>query len=104
MFYLIVAATAGVATPAADHGLTTIQNNEVPAQALTAYDMRRINYNIRNWEAELQSDANVHFGTYEGLEACKAARAELRIALREAGLNDQVRSNCFESREQVASN
>ena len=104
MYYLLVAVAAGISAPAADHGLTTVQANEVPAQSLTAYDMRRINYNVRTWEGELQTDATVHFGSYDGLEVCKTARAELRAAMAEAGLEAQLRSNCFESREQVASN
>ncbi|WP_417513573.1 hypothetical protein [Minwuia sp.] len=104
MYYLLVAAAVGIGTPASDHGLETIKDNVKPASELTTYDMQRINYNVRNWEAEMQAEATVHFGAYDSLEACKAARAELRIAMREAGNYEQMRSNCFESKEQVASN
>ena len=104
MYYLIVAAAVAVSTPAADHGLKVVETAAKPAPELTAYDAQRINYNVRNWEAELNSDTTVHFGAYDSLEACKAARAELRVAMREAGTDEQMRSNCFESKEQVASN
>lgn len=104
MYYLLVAAAAGITTPAADHGLTTIVDNAKPTSEITAYDAQRINYNVRNWEAELDASATVHFGAYDSLEACKAARADLRTAMRDAGLEDQIRSNCYESKEQVASN
>ena len=40
----------------------------------------------------------------EAAEALVAARADLRIAMRDAGLEEQMRSNCYESKEQVASN
>lgn len=104
MYYLLVAAAVAVSTPAADHGLTTVTDNAKPASELTAFDAQRINYNVRTWEAEMNSDATVHFGAYDSLEACKSARAELRIAMREAGTYEQMRSNCFESKEQLASN
>ncbi|WP_416896961.1 MAG: hypothetical protein ACMVY4_15800 [Minwuia sp.] len=104
MYYLLVAAAVSVTAPTADHGLITIEDNVKPAQGLSAYDLQRINYNVRNWEAELGSEATVHFGTFDDLEACKAARADLRIAMREAGTYEQMRSNCYESKEQVASN
>lgn len=104
MYYLLVAAAVGVTAPASDHGLTTIVDNAKPSSEITAYDAQRINYNVRNWEAELNADATVHFGAYDSLEACKAARADLRTAMRDAGLEDQIRSNCYESKEQVASN
>ena len=104
MYYLLVAAAVSVSAPAADTGLVTIEDNIKPVDGLSAYDQQRINYNVRNWEAELSSDVTVHFGTFDSLEACKAARAELRIAMRDAGTDEQMRSNCYESKEQVASN
>lgn len=104
MYYLLVAAAVSISAPTADHNLTEVTDTVKPAPELTAFDAQRINYNVRNWEAELGSDANVHFGTYDSLEACKAARADLRIAMREAGTYEQMRSNCYESKEQLASN
>jgi hypothetical protein len=104
MYYLLVAAAVSISAPTADHGLTTVNADAKPSSDLTAYDAQRINYNVRNWEAEMGSDATVHFGAYDSLEACKAARADLRIAMRDAGQSEEFRSNCFESKEQVASN
>lgn len=104
MYYLLIAAAMGVGVPAEESALIQVTENVVPNEALTAYDQQRINYNVRNWEAELGGQAIVHFGTYDDLEACKAARAEIRLALRDADKADAIRSNCFESREQVASN
>jgi hypothetical protein len=104
MYYLLVAAAVSISAPTADTGLITVKQDVKPAANLSAYDTQRINYNVRNWEAEMNSDSTVHFGAYDSLEACKAARADLRIALREAGQSEQARSNCFESKEQVASN
>lgn len=104
MYYLLVAAAVSISAPTADHGLTPVTTDAKPASELTAYDAQRIRYNVRNWEAEMNSDANVHFGAYDSLAACKAARADLRIAMRDNGQSEQFRSNCFESKEQVASN
>lgn len=104
MYYLLIVAAMGVGVPTDDAALVQIKDNTTPNDALTAYDQQRISYNVRNWEAELKSKVSVHFGAYDDLEACKAARAEIRLALRDADKADAIRSNCFESKEQVASN
>ena len=104
MYYLLIAAAMGVGVPAEEAALIQVQNEIAPNEALTTYDQQRISYNVRNWSSELGADVTVHFGSYDSLDACKAARAEIRLVMRDADQADQIRSNCFESKEQVASN
>lgn len=105
MYYLLIAAATGLSIPADNAPITKVDVTSAPDSALTAYDTRRIQYKARNWSAELKSDVEVYFGTFDSLEACKAVRAEIRTELDAAGKEADKRSGCFESKDgAVASN
>ncbi len=105
MYYLLIAAAAGLSIPADDAPISKVDVSVAPDSTLTAYDTRRIQYKARNWSAELKSDVEVYFGTFDSLEACKAVRAEIRTELNAEGKEEAKRSGCFESKEgAVASN
>ena len=71
MYYLLIAAAAGMSVPADNSPLATIDVTSAPSSGLTAYDTRRIQYKARNWEGELRSDVDVYFGTFDSEEACR---------------------------------
>lgn len=97
MYYLLIAAAAGMGVPADNAPLTTIDVTSAPASGLTAYDTRRIQYKVRTWENELKSNIDVYFGTFDSEEACKAVRSQIRSTL--GNQEEATRSGCFESRE-----
>lgn len=97
MYYLLIAAAAGMGVPADNAPLATIDVTSAPASGLTAYDTRRIQYKARTWENELKSNIDIYFGTFDSEEACKAVRAQIRTAL--GSQEDATRSGCFESRD-----
>lgn len=98
MYYLLAVVAASVSLPVDGEKLNQVAADGLPAAELTAYDERRIDYNVRQWEGELNEEAQVHIGIFETLEECKSFRGSLRIALREADVADRIHSNCFESR------
>ncbi len=97
MYYLLIAAAAGMSVPADNSPLATIDVTSAPASELTAYDTRRIQYKARTWEGELKSNVDVYFGTFDSEEACKAVRAQIRATL--GSQEEATRSDCFESRD-----
>ncbi|MDF1730095.1 MULTISPECIES: hypothetical protein [unclassified Minwuia] len=103
MYYLLIAAAAGLSIPADNAPISKVDVFTAPSSELTAYDTRRIQYKARNWEAELKSDVDVYFGTFDSMEACKAVRAQIRTELSDKGLEEDKRSGCFESKQIVAS-
>jgi len=98
MYYLLIAAAAGLSVPADNSPITTIDVTSQIASELTAYDTRRIQYKVRTWESELKRDVQIYFGTFDSLEACKAVRADIRASLTSVGEEQATRSGCFESR------
>ncbi|MDF1736799.1 MAG: hypothetical protein P1U37_16020 [Minwuia sp.] len=103
MYYLLIAAATGLGIPADNAPISKVDVFTAPSSELTAYDTRRIQYKARNWEAELKSDVDVYFGTFDSMEACKAVRAQIRTDLADRGLEEDKRSGCFESKQIVAS-
>ncbi|MDF1730096.1 MAG: hypothetical protein P1U49_01250 [Minwuia sp.] len=97
MYYLLIAAAAGMSVPADNSPIATIDVTSSPASVLTAYDTRRIQYKARTWEGELKSNVDIYFGTFDSEEACKAVRAQIRSTL--GNQEDATRSGCFESRD-----
>jgi len=101
MYYLLIAAAAGLSIPADNATISKVDVATAPSSELTAYDTRRIQYKARNWESELKSHVDVYFGAFDSLEACKAVRANIRTELSDMGLEEDKRSGCFQSKEGV---
>lgn len=97
MYYLLIAATAGLSVPADNAPISKVDVFTAPSSELTAYDTRRIQYKARTWENELKSNIDVYFGTFDSEEACKAVRAQIRTTL--GNQEEATRSGCFESRD-----
>lgn len=98
MYYLLVAVAAAVALPSGGEKLEPVAQAGLPHAQLTDYDARRIDYKARQWREDLNEETRLHVGLYDSLEACKSARADLRLELRDSDIADRMRSNCFESR------
>lgn len=106
MYYLLIVAAAGFNLPADNVDINQVALETTPNEALTAYDQRRISYKVREWQGELGQNGNemvVWFGNYDNLDACKAARAEIRIEMINRGDEQATRSGCFQSRDTTAS-
>ena len=103
MYYLLIAATAGIAIPADNAPISKVDVFTAPSSELTAYDTRRIQYKARNWGAELDGNVDIYFGTFDSMQACKEVRAMIRTELSDRGVEEDKRSGCFESKEVVAS-
>ena len=95
MYYLLVAAAVALTGPGDAPELTRIDVQEATFERLSEDDVRRVQYNVRKWETEMDAEAAVFLRRFESLEACKSVRAKIRIAMRDAGKSNAIRSNCY---------
>lgn len=95
MYYLLIAAAAALAGPGTGPELIRIDVQQAEMEKLSDEDIRRVRYNVRQWEHELNTEAVVFLRRFESLDACKRARAAIRIAMRDAGRTGDIRSNCY---------
>lgn len=95
MYYLLIAAAVAITGPVQDNDLTRLNVNNIEAERFSKEDAQRIRYNIRKWEQEMDADTVVFVNIYETLDACKAQRAKIRVAMRDSGLSSALRSNCY---------
>jgi hypothetical protein len=96
MYYLLVAAAVALTGPGNAPELTRIEVNESSFERLSEEDVRRVRYNVRKWENDMNAETVVFLRKFETLEACKSVRASIRIAMRDAGKSDALRSNCYQ--------
>lgn len=95
MYYLLVAAAVALTGPVQENDLTKLNVSGIQAEQFSSEDAQRIRYNVRKWEQEMDADTVVFVNTYETLDACKAQRAKIRVAMRDSGLSNALRSNCY---------
>lgn len=96
MYYLLIAAAVSLTGPGTAPELTRVDIQQDAFERLSEEDIKRVRYNVRKWENEMNAETVVFMRKFDSLEACKSVRASIRIAMRDAGKREALRSNCYQ--------